>query len=130
LDTGGFFGAGIGTGADDDFEVAAEAREEVHEALYGETIEAIAGECGDFGLVDAEMAGSAGLGKAALGEDAVDGDGETDFGVFFLGVGEAEIGEDVAGAFEDGGFSGVLWFGVPEHSGRELNASWIIPELG
>ena len=44
MDTGGFFGAGIGAGADDDFEVAAEASEEVHEALDGEAIEAIAGE--------------------------------------------------------------------------------------
>jgi hypothetical protein len=107
----------MGAGADDDFEVAAEASEEVHEALDGETIEAIAGEGGDFGLVDAEMAGSAGLGKAALGEDAVDGDGETDFGVLFLGVGKAEVGENVAGAFADGCLTGVLWFGVPEHSG-------------
>ena len=41
------------------------------------------------------------MGEAALGEDVVDGDGETDFGVFLLGVGEAEIGEDIAGAFED-----------------------------
>jgi hypothetical protein len=120
----------MGAGADNDFEVAAEAGEEVHEALDGEAIEAIAGEGGDFGLVDTEMAGSAGLGKVALGENAVNGDGETDFGVFFLGVREAEIGEDVAGAFEDVGLSGVLWFGVPEHGGRELNASWIIPELG
>ena len=47
------------------------------------------------------MAGGAGLGEAAPGEDVVDGDGETDFGVFLLGVGEAEIGEDIAGAFED-----------------------------
>ncbi|HZV88681.1 MAG TPA: hypothetical protein VFF95_14110, partial [Candidatus Binatus sp.] len=42
------------------------------------------------------MAGGAGLGEAAVGEDVVDGDGETDFGVFLLGVGEAEIGEDIA----------------------------------
>ena len=35
LDAGGFFGAGMGAGADDDFEVAAEASEEVHEVLGG-----------------------------------------------------------------------------------------------
>jgi hypothetical protein len=44
LDAGGLFGAGLGVGADDDFDVAAEAAEEVHEALDGETIAAITGE--------------------------------------------------------------------------------------
>jgi len=57
------------------------------------------------------MAGGAGLGEAALGEDVVDGDGETDFGVFFLGVGEAEIGEDIAGAFYDGNLTIAPWLG-------------------
>ncbi|MGB7283178.1 MAG: hypothetical protein WBE13_13020 [Candidatus Acidiferrum sp.] len=38
-DAGGFFGAGVGAEADEDFNVAAEAGEEVHEALEGETIE-------------------------------------------------------------------------------------------
>jgi len=44
LDAGGLSGAGLGVEADEDFDVAAEAGEEVHEALDGETIEAIAGE--------------------------------------------------------------------------------------
>lgn len=43
-DAGGLSGAGLGVVANDDFDVAAEAAEEVHEALYGETIEAVAGE--------------------------------------------------------------------------------------
>ena len=51
------------------------------------------------------------MGEAALGEDVVDGDGETDFGVFFLGVGEAEIGEDIAGAFYDGNLTIAPWLG-------------------
>ena len=42
---------------DNDFDAAAEAGEEVHEGLDGETSEAVTGERGDFGLVDAEMAG-------------------------------------------------------------------------
>src|SRR5271154_2243434 len=72
------------------------------------------------------MASGAGLGETAGGEDAVDGDGEPDFGVFLVGVGEAEIGEDIAGAFDDGNFtvvlwSGFLWHGVP-HVRRGLRA--------
>ena len=43
-DAGRPFGAGFGVEAYDDFDVAAEATEEMHEALDGETIEAIAGE--------------------------------------------------------------------------------------
>ncbi len=60
-DAGGLFGAGIGVEADDDFDVAAEAGEEVHEALDGKAVEAIARRAlRDFGLVNAELAGGAG----------------------------------------------------------------------
>jgi hypothetical protein len=50
-------------------------------------------------LVDAEVAGGTSLGKTALCQDMVDGNGEADLGVFLSGVGEAEVGEDIAGAF-------------------------------
>jgi hypothetical protein len=43
---------------DDDFDLAAEAGEEVRQVLDGEGVETVVGEGGDFGLVDAEMAGA------------------------------------------------------------------------
>jgi len=65
------------------------------------------------------------LGEAALGEDVVDGDGETDFGVFLLGVGEAEIGKDIAGVLEDRNLIVVPWRGLPRIRCAEPTRPWL-----
>jgi hypothetical protein len=90
--------AGGGLLADGDFDVAVECGEEIHEAFDGKAVEAVVGESGDFGLVDVQAAGGLGLRKALMVKDAIDGYGQAHLGLFFVGAGEAEISENVAGA--------------------------------
>ena len=88
-----------GAGSDFNDHVVFEGGGEVHQALDGEAFEFVALERGDFGLVDAKEAGGFGLGEFALGEDFVDDVAEAEFGVEFFGVGQAEVGKDVAGTY-------------------------------
>src|SRR6266702_3858713 len=87
---------GFAAGADFDDYVVFEGGGKVHEALDGEAFEFVALEGGDLGLVDAEDVGGLCLGEFASDEDFVDHDAEAEFGVEFLGVGQAEVGKDVA----------------------------------
>jgi len=90
-DSGGF--ARCGFAADDDIDIAIEGGEEVHEALNGESLQAIIQQCGDFGLVDAQTASCGALGLLPALDDPIDGNGQADFGLFFVGAGQAEIAE-------------------------------------
>lgn len=98
-DAGGFAGAGFG--ADEDINVAVEGGEEVHEAFDGEAGELVVAEGGDFGLMDAQGARGGDLRGMAGGEDAIDGEGQADLGLFLRRIGKAEVGKDVAGAGDD-----------------------------
>jgi hypothetical protein len=99
-------GAGsFAAGADFDDYVVFECGGEVHQSLDGEAFELVALEGGDFRLVDAEAAGGFGLSEFTGSEDFVDHDAEAELGVEFFGVGQAEVGEDVARTdFCDHGF--------------------------
>jgi len=94
-------GARLTAKTDDDFDLATQAAQEVHEALDREAIQPIARKRRYFGLVDSELARSARLGKTALRKDAVNGHGEPHLSLFLLGVRKAQIGEDVAGTLQD-----------------------------
>lgn len=89
--------AGAG-GTDGDLHVLPESDEEFHEALDGEGSGAIAHQRGDVRLADAKDSASFGLGEAAAADDAVDLQGEPGADEFALRVGQAEVGEDIAGA--------------------------------
>ena len=95
-----------GTGLGDvDLHVAAEVVEEAEEAFGGEAVEAAVEERGDLGLGDAEDFAGGALGEAAVLDDAEDACGEFGLSEVFLGMVDAEIGEDVAGTVVDGDFS-------------------------
>jgi hypothetical protein len=86
-------------GADGDFDVLAEGGEEFHEAADAEVAGAVAHKQGDLGLLNAENFGEFDLGQAAVLEDGIDLQGELGFEQLLLGIGETEVGEDVAAAF-------------------------------
>ena len=96
-DAGGACGFAAGANLDDD--IVFEGSGEVHQALDGEAFEFVALQRGDFRLVDTEDAGGLGLGEFALGEDFVDQEAEAELGAEFFGVGQAEVGKDVAAAW-------------------------------
>ena len=98
-DSGGACGFAAGTDFDD--HVVFEGGGEVHQAFDGEAFELVALQRGDFRLVDAEDAGDFGLGEFVLGENLVDDEAEAELGAEFFGVGQAEVGKDVAGAWYD-----------------------------
>jgi hypothetical protein len=52
-------------------------------------------------LIDVEAAGGGALGELLLLNDLIDGDGQTHFGLFLIGVAEAEVAKDIAGALEN-----------------------------
>jgi hypothetical protein len=60
-------------------------------------------EQGDLRLAYAEDFGDGGLGHAAVLEEGVDLQGELGLEQFLFGMGQAEVGEDVAGAFGTAG---------------------------
>ena len=86
-------------GADGDLDVLSEGGEEFHEAADAEVAGAVAHEEGDLGLLDAEDFGDFDLGQVAVLEDGIDLEGELGLEQFLLGIGEAEVGEDVSAAF-------------------------------
>ena len=98
-DAGG--AGGFAAGADFDDYVVFERGGEVHQAFDGEAFQLVALQRGDFRLVDAEDSRGLCLGKFALGEDLVDDEAEAELGAEFFGVGQAEVGKDVAGAWYD-----------------------------
>jgi len=100
-------------GADGDLDVLAEGGEELHEAADAEVSGTIAHEEGDLGLLDAEDFGDFDLGQAAVLEDGIDLQGELGFEELLFGIGEAEIGEDVAAALGDASDAllGLFYFG-------------------
>lgn len=93
-DAGGFARARFG--ADDDFDVAVESGEEIHQTFDGEAFEAVIGKRGNFRLIDFEAARGCGLRDVLPCEYAVDGDSETYLRALFLRTGNTKIGKDVA----------------------------------
>lgn len=122
-DAGGAAGARFG--ANDDLDVAAEGVQEMHQALDGETLEAIVRKRGYLRLVDGEPAGGRGLGKTEAGKNLVDGDGQAGFGVLFFGVQDSEIGEDVAGTRNDFDFISSRWHNERRSRARPPGAALI-----
>src|ERR1019366_2377660 len=84
---------------DGDLNVLPQGSEEVHEALDGKAAGAVAHQCGDVGLLDAENLSGCSLGKAALLDEAVNFESQPCFQEFLLRMGDAEVGEDIPAAF-------------------------------
>ena len=83
---------------DGDLNVLPQGSEEVHEALDGKAAGAVAHQCGDVGLLDAENLSGCSLGKAALLDEAVNFESQPCFQEFLLRMGDAEVGEDIPAA--------------------------------
>ena len=93
----------LGAGSGDNFNVAVECREEVHEPLYGIFPEMTLEEAGDLGLRDAHARTGLGLGEfAATGQTKEFGD-DLRFEVMGIGIRQTKIGEDVGVALVDPG---------------------------
>ena len=73
--------------------------EKVYEALDRKGAGAVAHQCGNVGLLDAEDVSRFGLGKTAILYQAVDSQREPCFQEFLFGMGKTEIGEDIPAAF-------------------------------
>jgi hypothetical protein len=116
--------AGAGFAADDDFDVAIQGVEEMHETLGGKTLEAIIHERGNLWLIDAQDARRRGLRQLAGPADVVDGHGEADFGLFFLGAGQTQVGKNIARASDDSNLISTSC-----HSGRQKKkqGAWLKP---
>ena len=85
-------------GPDSDLDVLTEGGQKVHQALDGKGTGAIAHQGGNMGLLDAEDLARFRLGQAALPDVAIDLQGELCLQELLFRVGQAEVGEDVAGA--------------------------------
>ena len=83
---------------DSDLDILPQGCEKVHEALDRERAGAVAHQCGNVGLLDAEELSRFGLGQPALLDQAVDLQREPRFQEFLLGMGKTEIGEDIPAA--------------------------------
>jgi len=90
--------AGGGLFADGDFDVVVEGGEEIHEAFDGEAVEAVVGECGNFGLVYVQTPRGPYLREPAIVKNAVDGNGQAHLGLFLIRPGKAKISKNVARA--------------------------------
>ena len=81
------------------FHILPKGGEKVYEALDREGAGAVAHQCGDVGLLDAEDTPRFGLGKAAILNQAVDLQREPCFQELLFWMGKTEIGEDIPAAF-------------------------------
>jgi len=87
------------SGTDGDLDVLSQSGEEVHKAFDGERARAIAHQCRDVRLFDAENLAGFGLGNAPPFDETVDLQREFGFQQFLLRMRQAEIGKNVAAAF-------------------------------
>jgi len=88
----------LASGSDSDFDILPKGCEKFHEALDRERAGAVAHQCGDVGLLDAEEITRFGLGQTALLNQAVNSQCEPRFQEFLLWMGKTEIGEDIPAA--------------------------------
>jgi len=84
-------------GANDDFDVAVERGEEMHQPLHGETLQAVIGQRGNLGLIDFQAAGRCYLGEFLARDDLIDRDRQPCFRLLLLRIRKMQIGENVAG---------------------------------
>jgi len=89
----------LARGPYDDLHVLAERGEEVHEAFDGKGGGAVAHQCGNVRLLDAENLSRVRLLEAASLDEAVDLQGEFGLQQFLLRMGQAKVGENIAAAF-------------------------------
>jgi len=83
---------------DSDLDILPQGCEKLHEALDRERAGAVAHQCGDVGLLNAEKLPRFGLGQPALLDQAKDLQCEPRFQEFLFGMGKTEIGEDIPAA--------------------------------
>ena len=86
---------------DGDFNVLSESRQELDQPANGEVSGPVANERRHMGLLDAENSGGLRLREATAFDDAGDLQRQPRFHQFLIRVGQAEIGEYVATAFDD-----------------------------
>ena len=89
------------SGGDGDFDIVAQRRKEVHQALDGKCSGLAAHEAGDVRLLDAENFPGLRLRELAFLRGAIDLQHEPGLEQFLLWIGQAEIREHVAAAFGD-----------------------------
>src|SRR6266568_108492 len=89
----------LASGLDGDVHVLAESGEKVQEALDGKGARPIAHQGRDVRLLDAENFASIGLLEAAFFDEAVNLQREPRFQELLLGMGQTEVGKNVAAAF-------------------------------
>jgi hypothetical protein len=95
----GDFAVFLTTGPDDNPDVLAKSGEKVHEALDGKGTGTIAHQGRDVRLLDAENFSSFGLLEAAFFDKAVNLQREPGFQEFLFGMGQTEVGKNIATAF-------------------------------
>jgi hypothetical protein len=69
----------------------------MHQPLDGEALQPVIGKRGDLGLVNAKLTSCVGLGETPPLHDLVARKREANLGLALLGVGEPQVGKDVAG---------------------------------
>lgn len=80
---------------DPDLDIVAKSREEVHEALNRESVEAVVLERRHLWLIDSQKSGGVALGKASGSEHAIDLNAQPHLRIEIGRIGELEIGKYV-----------------------------------
>src|SRR5579864_1245323 len=104
----------LAAGADGDFNVLAQSREELHEASNREVSRPVAHQQRNLRLLHAEDFGDLHLCNAGVLEDRIDLKGELGLEEFLLGIGKAKVCEDVSTAlgYAGGALACFSGFGV------------------
>jgi len=102
-------------GPNGDFDILPQRREKFHKASTGKVTRAVSDQQGDLRLPYAENFGELHLGHAAALEDCMDLQGELRLGQLLLGMGKAQVGEDVSAAFDYAGNAIPLFLGFALH---------------
>jgi hypothetical protein len=105
----------LAAGADGDFNVVAQSREELDEASNREVSRAVAHQQRDLRLLHAEDFGDFDLCHAAVLEDGIDLQGEVGLEEFLLGIGKAKVCEDVSAALGYAGDALACFSGFGVH---------------
>jgi hypothetical protein len=90
------FLARAGLGSNDDFDIAVQRGEEMHQPFHGKAVQAVIGKGGNLGLIDFQATGRRYLGKFLASDDLIDRHGEPGFRLFFLRVRQTQVGENIA----------------------------------
>src|SRR5262245_27528561 len=85
-----------------DLNIAAERAHEAEQPLKREALEAPAQQIGNVGLTDAHPLGRSLLGEGGLLDHLVDADDEASLDHVLVGIGQPEVGKDVAAAAGNG----------------------------